>query len=66
VAAALQTHVARRALATPHRSSSSPGLTEPMGTGPKPWEPVLPVRTGSGSGRFPTSLNSKFEFKFKK
>jgi hypothetical protein len=32
----------------------------------KPWEPVLPVRTGSGSDRFPTGPNSKFEFEFKK
>jgi hypothetical protein len=30
----------------------------------KPWEPVVPVRIGSG--RFPTGPNSKFEFDLKK
>jgi hypothetical protein len=39
-------------------------LAEPVGTGPN--KPVVPVRIGSGSGRFPTGPNSKFEFEFKK
>jgi hypothetical protein len=37
-----------------------------MGTSPETVGTVLPVRTGSGSGRFPTGPNSKFEFEFKK
>jgi hypothetical protein len=38
--------------------------TIPLGQGsPNQWEPVLPVRTGSG--RFPTGPNSNFEFEFK-
>jgi hypothetical protein len=39
------------------------GLTEPVGTGP---ETVGTGPTGSGSGRFPTNPNSKFEFEFEK
>jgi hypothetical protein len=40
-----------------------PGLTEPVETGP---ETVGTGPTGSGSDRFPTGPNSKFEFEFKK
>jgi len=36
---------------------------------PNPWEPVrfnrLPVRSGSGLGRYQTGPNSKFKFKLK-
>jgi hypothetical protein len=43
------------------------GLTKPVGNRVgKPWEPVETARTGSGPGRFPTGLNSKFGFQFKK